>query len=156
MTDEIELVADDVDNGLKDRLNQAICAFNAEATGYWDGRLLCIAVRDEAGDLFAGLSGWTWGGCGYIDLLWVRPDHRGSGLGTRLLAAAEEELRCRDCDKVALTTYSFQAPSFYIRAGYEECGRTPTFPHGHDMIHLVKQLTSAERLRRDSPSGCPL
>jgi predicted N-acetyltransferase YhbS len=86
----------------------------------------------------------------------VRADHRGCGLGTRLLAAAEEELRSRDCDKVALTTYSFQAPSFYIRAGYEECGRTPAFPHGHDLIHLVKQLTGVERFRRVAPRGCPL
>ena len=80
------------------------------------------------------------GGCGYIDLLWVRGDQRGSGLGTQLLAAAEREMQQRGCDRVALSTHSFQAPSFYARLGYQECGRTPAYPHGHDQIHLVKRF----------------
>ena len=64
----------------------------------------------------------------------------GHGLGARLLAAAEAEIRRRGCDRVALNTHSFQAPDFYARFGYTECGRTPGYPHGHDDIHLVKQL----------------
>jgi hypothetical protein len=34
----------------------------------------------------------------------------------------------------------FQAPGFHARSGYADCGRTPGYPHGHDDIHLVKQL----------------
>ena len=127
-------------NGLRERLDQEISAFNAAVTGHHDGTPLCIAVREDDSDLRAGLSGWTWGGCGYIDLLWVRPDQRGSGLGTRLLAAAEEEIARRSCDRVALSTHSFQAPGFYARFGYQECGRTPAYPRGYDQIHLVKRL----------------
>jgi GNAT superfamily N-acetyltransferase len=82
---------------------------------------------------------WTWGGCGYIELLWVRDGQRGSGLGARLLAAAEAEIRRRGCDQVVLSTHSFQAPGFYARLGYQECGRTPGYPRGHDEIHLLKQ-----------------
>ena len=40
----------------------------------------------------------------------------------------------------ATGSHSFQAPGFYGRFGYQECGRTPGYPHGHDDIHLVKQL----------------
>ena len=36
--------------------------------------------------------------------------------------------------------HSFQAPGFYARFGYRECGRTPGYPHGHDDIHLLKLL----------------
>jgi GNAT superfamily N-acetyltransferase len=141
MMNEVAFIVGDADNGLRERLDKEISAFNAAATGYADSRLLCIAVHDDSGDLLAALYGWTWGGCGYIDLLWVRSEQRGSGLGTRLLAAAEEEIARRGCDQVVLSTHSFQAPGFYARFRYEECGRTPGYPHGHDDIHLVKRLT---------------
>lgn len=137
---EVTLTAGEADDGLRERLDQEINAFNATATGYHDARLLSIAARADDGDLCAGLYGWTWGGCGYIELLWVRGDQRGNGLGSKLLAAAEDEIRRRGCDRVALDTHSFQAPSFYARLGYAECGRTPGYPHGHDSIHLVKWL----------------
>ena len=141
MMSEVAFVVSDVDNGLPERLDEEINAFNVAATGHADGRLLCIAVRENGGDLYAGLSGWTWGGCGYIEFFWVRNDHRGSGLGTRLLGAAEQEIRRRGCNQVALSTHSFQAPGFYARFGYQECGRTPAYPRRHDHIHLVKQLS---------------
>jgi GNAT superfamily N-acetyltransferase len=70
----------------------------------------------------------------------VRDDQRGCGLGTELLAAAEAEIQRRGCDRVALSTHSFQAPGFYAQSGYRECGRTPGYPYGCDDIHLVKQL----------------
>jgi GNAT superfamily N-acetyltransferase len=140
MMSEIRFAVGDADPGLRERLDEEISAFNAAATGYHDGRMLSVAVHGDGGDLRAGLHGWTWGGCGYIDLLWVRDDQRGHGLGARLLAAAEAEIRRRGCDRVALNTHSFQAPDFYARFGYTECGRTPGYPHGHDDIHLVKQF----------------
>ena len=142
--DEVSLIAGEADDGLRERLDQEINAFNAAATGYYDARLLSIAARGDSGDLLAGLNGWTWGGCGYIELLWVREDQRGNGLGTRLLAAAEAEVRSRGCDRVALNTHSFQAPGFYARHGYAECGRTPGYPNGHDEIHLLKHLGSGQ------------
>jgi GNAT superfamily N-acetyltransferase len=139
--DDVALLVSDVDDGLRERLDQEIDAFNVAATGHADGRLLSIAVRGDDGELRAGLSGWTWGGCGYVEFLWVRPGDRGSGLGARLLAAAEREMRRRGCDQVHLRTHSFQAPGFYARFGYTECGRTPGYPRGHDQIHLVKQFS---------------
>lgn len=148
MTSEIAFVASDTDNGLRELLDKEINSFNAATTGYADGKLLGIAVREDSGDLRAGLFGWTWGGCGYIDLLWVRSDQRGSGLGTQPLAAAEEEIARRGCDQVALSTHSFHAPDFYARFGYQECGRTPAYPRGHDHIHLVKRLTQPGNTHR--------
>ena len=137
---DIRLVMGDTANGLRERLEAEINAFNVAATGYADGGVLSIAAHGDGGQLCGGLFGWTWGGCGFIEFLWVRSDHRGSGLGTRLLAAAEQEARGRGCDQVALSTHSFQAPGFYAQFGYQECGRTPAYPRGYDQIHLVKQL----------------
>ncbi len=137
--DDITLEVSDADRGLRDRLNTEIIAFNEAATGYTDGALLCITARETDAELRGGLYGWTWGGCGYIDLLWV--DQRRSGLGRQLLAAAEQEIRDRGCDQVALSTHSFQAPDFYAHYGYRECGRIPAYPRGHDQIQLVKHLS---------------
>jgi GNAT superfamily N-acetyltransferase len=139
--DDVTLELSDADAGLRDRLNAEIIAFNEAATGYTDGQLLCIADRGPGGALRGGLYGWTWGSAGYIDLLWVREDQRGAGLGRRLLATAEQEIRRRGCGQVALCTHSFQAPGFYARFGYQECGRIPAYPRGHDQIQLVKQLS---------------
>lgn len=141
MMSELQLTVGGADAGLAEQLDEEISAFNAAASGHDDARLLSVAVRGGGGDLRAGLYGWTWGGCGYVDLLWVREDERGSGLGARLLAAAEAEIRRRGCDRVVLSTHTFQAPGFYARLGYAECGRTPGYPHGHDDIHLIKQLS---------------
>ena len=44
---------------LEDRLD----AFNINATGIRDARYLSIFLRDDAGDLYAGLHGHSWGGC---------------------------------------------------------------------------------------------
>ncbi len=135
-----QFVVGDVDDGLSAELDEKIYRFNGDATGIRDGRWLRIAVRGSDGELEAGLSGWTWGGSGYVDLFWVRTDRRGDGLGSRLLAAAEEEARRRGCSQMALSTHTFQAPAFYMRRGYVECGVTPNYPQGHAQVHLVKPL----------------
>ena len=127
------------DPGFGERLAEALNVFNYAAAGRDDGADLDFVV-EEAGEMIAGLSGYTWAGIAEVKVLWVRDDQRGNGLGTSLLAAAEAEVRRRGGDRVTLNTYSFQAPGFYARHGYAECGRTLGYPSGHDHIHLVKRL----------------
>ena len=107
---ETALVVGDADNGLRETLDAEINAFNARRPARPTAGAVRL-LRGDGGDLRA--VGWTWGGCGYVELPWVREDHRGQGLGTRLLAAAEQEIRRRGCSQVALSTHSFQAPGFY-------------------------------------------
>ena len=82
-TSEIQFAVGRADADLHDRLDKEIYDFNAAATGHHDGRELSIAVHGDDGRLLAGLTGWTWGGCGYVELLWVRGDQRGQRSGSR-------------------------------------------------------------------------
>src|SRR4030095_7558688 len=72
-------------------LDERIYEFNAAASGVDDGRLLAIFIRDDHGAITAGMHGWTWGGTGFVQAIWVDEKLRGRGLGARLLAAAEAE-----------------------------------------------------------------
>jgi ribosomal protein S18 acetylase RimI-like enzyme len=121
-------------------LNDRLYRHNAAVTGCDDGRWLTIFVRDEAGEIVAGLHGWTWGRTGFVQTLWVREDLRHRGLGTRLLAAAESEAARRGCREVHLDSHSYQAPGFYRRLGYEVIGELPGWPGSTTRIFLRKTL----------------
>jgi GNAT superfamily N-acetyltransferase len=130
------------DDGEVERaVRRALYDFNVEATNIDDGAMLICSLRDESDRLVGGLYGWTWGGTAFVDLLWVAAAHRGHGLGTRLLAAAEAEARARGCGQAVLATHGFQAPGFYRARGYAEQGRVEGYPAGSYQLYLAKPLT---------------
>ncbi|HXH80164.1 GNAT family N-acetyltransferase [Nocardioides sp.] len=128
----------DLDQQLSDHLSE----FNRAATpGIAPATELTVRARDAAGDLVGGVSGWTWGDAGGMGLVWVREDHRGAGVGRRLLAAFEAEAASRGCTHVFVTSFTFQAPSFYERHGYRQIFRwvgVPTPEHAD--VHFRKDL----------------
>ncbi len=73
-------------------------------------------------------------------MLWVAAELRGQGVGSRLLAAAEDAARDAGCDRMVLATHSFQAPDFYQARGYQTVGRADGYPRGHAQLMLVKLL----------------
>ena len=50
-------------------LDDHLYRHNVAVTGWDDGRWLAIFVRDGAGELVAGLHGWTWGRTGFVRTL---------------------------------------------------------------------------------------
>lgn len=129
------------DTELSERLDRELTAFNTAATGAGDYGSFSVKVADGAGDLVGGLAAWTWGGLCGISMLWVREDHRKDGWGSKILLAAEEEARRRGCDRVAVSSFTFQAPGFYQRHGYVETGQTLGIPGGNADVHMFKSLT---------------
>ena len=121
---------------LEDRLYE----FNSAATGITDGELLAIFVRDDKDRIVAGICGNTWGGCLEIRQLWVDEERRKQGLGTRLFVAAEQEARRRGCRQILLTTFTFQAPAFYAKHGFEVLATVDDHPRGYQHLLLRKRL----------------
>jgi ribosomal protein S18 acetylase RimI-like enzyme len=139
------------DRELQRRLSDELDAINNAAITSDDETPLSVRLTDDDGALLGGITGWTWGGCGGITSLWLAPEQRGQGWGGRLLAAAEEEIRRRGCDRVVVATMSFQAPGFYLRHGYSEVGRTPEMPDGTAKYHFHKRLDMTPECRMRTP-----
>lgn len=103
------------------------------------GRIV-LAVHGAGREVVAGLIcdvayGWLT-----VETLWVDANHRGQRLGSRLLAAGEHLGRDRGCHGAHLTTYSFQAPDFYERHGYERFGELDDYPGDQSLVFLRKRL----------------
>lgn len=125
-----------IDAFLADRIYE----FNARATGYTDAQLLAATIHDDAGEIIAGINGYTWGGCCELTHVWVHQRHRGQGLGRALLRAAESEAEQRGCGQIVVMTHSFQAPDFYQHLGYERKYAIDGRPKGHADIVFIKRL----------------
>jgi GNAT superfamily N-acetyltransferase len=121
-------------------LEDRIYEFNSAATGITDGQWLAILMRDDDDRIVAGICGNTWGGCAEIRQFWVDEPQRGQGWGTRLLAAAEQEARRRGCRQIVLSTFSFQAPAFYAKHGFEVVCVLEHHPSGHRNLVMRKRL----------------
>jgi GNAT superfamily N-acetyltransferase len=104
-------------------------------------RPLGILVRDR-GTIVAGLAGETYCGWLFVRYLWVSEVLRGKGLGRRLMEAAERRALDRGCHSVWLDTFSFQAPGFYRKLGYEAFGELD-WSDEHKRIFLRKSLSDS-------------
>jgi GNAT superfamily N-acetyltransferase len=135
------LTIGDRDAELDARLDAELSEYNLATSGVHVRSEFTVKIEDDAGELVAGLSGWTWGTCAGISLVWVREDRRSQGAGARLLAAAERVARERGCHQIVVSSFTFQAPGFYERHGFVETGRTEGLPiEGAADVHLAKRL----------------
>lgn len=115
---------------------QSIWHRNIRQTG---GQPVDIAWRVD-GQLTGGLYGEIYWESFEIDRLWVDSNHRNQGIARALVTAAEETAREHHCRFIHLTTFSFQAPDFYQKAGYEIVGQQQDFPPGFQKFWLRKNL----------------
>ncbi|MEQ6291376.1 GNAT family N-acetyltransferase [Vogesella sp. GCM10023246] len=115
-------------------------AYNIEHIGDYAYQDFELYARDAAGVVVGGLFGHSGMGWLYVDYLWLDDVQRGAGLGARLMAQAEAEAARRGCVGVFLYTYSFQAPAFYHKLGFQPLGVLEDCPPGHQRHYLKKRL----------------
>ncbi len=123
-----------------DLIRAALFEFNREKVGDDGHTPLNIVEYDADGNIIGGILGGTYWGWMYIDILWVHENHRGKGIGSKLLTEAETEAKARGCHHVHLDTMSWQAPEFYKKHGYTIIGILPDIPKGNQKYLLMKAL----------------
>lgn len=122
-------------------LQNGLSEFGTETVGATWSRDIAFYLRDAAGEIIGGVYG-NFGSFGwvYVDTLWISPDARGKGLGRSLMERIESEGFANGCTAAFLNTFSFQAPEFYKKLGYETFGELNNFPGEHKKIFLRKIL----------------
>jgi GNAT superfamily N-acetyltransferase len=98
-----------------------------------------VFVRDDRQAIRAGLIAHCYAGWLFIALLWVEEPLRRGGIGRHLIAEAERRALACGCHSAWVDTFSFQAPEFYKKQGYQEFAQLP-YPPTHTRIFLRKSL----------------
>lgn len=99
-----------------------------------------LVLDDEVNRICGGLIGKIYRSCLSIDILWVSENARGLGYGSKLISEAERIAREEDCRFIHLDTYSFQAPGFYKKNGFEIFGVLDLYSDGIKRYYLKKEL----------------
>ncbi len=94
---------------------------------------------ERDGQTVAGISAWAMGPHLHIDMLGVDGSERKRGYGSALLEYVEDVARRDGCTTASVDTFSYQAPEFYPRHGYEVVFRYP-LEDGTERIYFSKQL----------------
>ena len=122
-------------------VTEGLAAYNRNRFGRVDAQTIDILVRDDnSGEIVGGLLGHSSLGMLFLDLFYLPDDLRGAGLGSRMIALAEDEGRRRGCSAAFVYTVTFQAPGFYERHGYRRLGEVACPPDGATRIFLTKPL----------------
>ena len=137
-----KVVAETADPSATSReLWKGLLKFNREQAGPLRSRRTVLSVRDARGRLLGGLimqSHWLES---YIELLWLSARARSAGIGSQLIEEAERRARRRGSLLIHLNTYSFQAPGFYEKHGYQRFGAMSGSPVGASRHFYVKRLS---------------
>jgi GNAT superfamily N-acetyltransferase len=121
-----------IDDGL-DHFNQNAADFTSSL------KFACIA-RLSSGTIVGGALARWWGQCCELQQIWVDEDHRSVGIGRRLVQLVEGEARTRGCALLYLDTFSFQAPVFYLKLGYDVACEFQGFPNNVSKFVMRKNL----------------
>jgi GNAT superfamily N-acetyltransferase len=119
---------------------KGLVRFNREQAGPFRYTRTVLSVRDNRGRLLGGLILQSYWRESYIELLWLSARARGAGFGSRLIEEAERRARRRGSHLIHLSTYSFQAPGFYEKHGYQRVGGILGSPRGERRHFYVKHL----------------
>ena len=125
-----------------DAFENCLDSHNRRATGRDDSRGLGFVIADGTGRAIGVVSGYSWAATCELKQMWVDQAHRGHGHGRTLLNAFIAEAAARGVRRIWVSSYDFQAPGLYEKAGFERVAAFADWPEGHFNIILCKNLTA--------------
>jgi GNAT superfamily N-acetyltransferase len=134
-------VTDTLDDGAEEKILAELKAHNDVLFGApSDRRGLYVPIRDEAGTVIGGLTGYTGRGFLHVEMLFIPEGMRGKRLAGRLLESAEIEAKARGCVGAYIDTANPDARRAYQRQGYEIIGTLADYPPGFSITWMAKRF----------------
>jgi ribosomal protein S18 acetylase RimI-like enzyme len=121
----------------------------AQTNGEWNKPEMEINVvlKDNDRNVIGGINASTLCRAMWLEVFWVDEEYRGQGYGRDLLLEAERIGIENGCVASGTWTFSFQAPEFYQKVGYEVIGIFNGYVEGVTEYVLMKNLKSDGRKR---------
>lgn len=104
-----------------------------------------LALKDAEGEVLGGLNASTMIRVMHLEVLWVAEKHRKCGYASDLVLGAERIGKEKGCISSQTWSFSFQAPAFYQKIGYEVIGIYEGYPDGITESVLRKRLQHPEQ-----------
>ncbi|MGP4064184.1 GNAT family N-acetyltransferase [Oceanobacillus sp. M65] len=101
---------------------------------------ISFVIKDDKGEIVGGITGEMFWHHLHIDILWVDENFRENGYGSKLVKKLEDFAIEKGSRFIYLDTFSFQAPEFYKKNGYEVFGMLEDHPKGFNQYFLHKKL----------------
>ena len=136
-------VTDEIDQESYNKVVQLLIEYNLSKTEEFRNEInkpIEIIARDERNEIIGGLYGRSIWGTLEVKTFVVKPEKRNKGIGRKLLIEAEREAKNRNCRFISLDTFSFQAPGFYEKLGFEKIGTETDFPKGFEKYYYRKKI----------------
>ncbi len=126
---------------IKDLIYNGLKSFNLKHFPDEEMQSLACVAEDPGGNFLGGLTGQIFTNTLFVEFLWLDDSNRSAGIGSKLMAEVEQQAKQLGVTDIYLDTYTFQAPGFYAKLGFEEVGRYTGFPtRGVDKIFLQKKI----------------
>jgi len=124
-------------------------AYNREQTdGEYDepGTEIGLVLKSPEGTVIGGITASTVFRVMHLEALWVAKEHRKQGHGSRLVMQAERIGYESGCVASQTQSFSFQAPEFYQKLGYQVLGIYDGYPDGITEYTLMKRLAPLQQV----------
>ncbi len=136
-------VADIVDQKSYDKIVEMLVEYNLSKTEALKNEInkpIEIIAKNDKNEIIGGLYGRSIWGTLEIKTFAIKSENRNEGIGRKLLYEAEKEAKRRNCRFISLDTFSFQAPAFYEKLGFEKIGTETDFPKGFEKYYYRKKI----------------